>query len=164
MYTKGEYVFCGNTGICQIDGITTLELDGIDSGRQYYLMHPVYSDKSTIYKPIDSAATAIRPALTKKEAENLISQIDNIDPLIIESEKEIEKTYKESIRSNDPKALISLIKTINNRKEIRMQKGFKMTAMDTRFIKIAEDFLYGELSISLDMNKVDIKEHLKELI
>ena len=162
MFKKGEFVFCGNTGICQIEGITTLDLDGVDNLRKYYLMHPVFSNGSSLYKPVDSAPTTIRPALVKKEAESLIKEIPSIDIIEITDEKNIEKQYKELIRSSDPKALISLIKTILMRKEARLLKGFKMTALDTRYIKLAEDYLYGELSVALDIPKLEVKDIVSE--
>lgn len=164
MYQKGEYVVCGNNGICQVDGITTLNLEGVDKNRQYYLMHPVFSSGSTVYRPADTDDGSIRPALNREEASALLKEIPSIETIPIADEKTLEKTYRELIHSSDPKALVQLIKTIHLRKEKRLLKGFKVTALDSRYFKQAEDFLYGELSVALDISRAEMKTYMAELI
>ncbi len=161
MYKKGQYVICGVNGICQVEDITTLNLDGVDKTRKYYLLKPVFSNGSTVYKPID-LDEGMRPALSKKQAEELITEIPSIDTIAIADEKTLEKTYKDLIHSSDPKALVSLIKTIHLRKEKRLLKGFKVTALDSRYFKQAEDFLYGELSVALDIPRNEVRDYICE--
>ena len=161
MYKKGQYVICGVNGICQVEDITTLNLDGVDKSRKYYLLKPVFSNGSTVYKPID-LDEGMRPALNKKQAEELITEIPSINTIAIADEKTLEKTYKDLIHSADPKALVSLIKTILMRKEKRLLKGFKVTALDSRYFKQAEDFLYGELSVALDIPRNEVRDYISE--
>ncbi|MCR4990068.1 MAG: CarD family transcriptional regulator [Lachnospiraceae bacterium] len=160
MYKKGQFVVCGVNGICQVEDITTLNLDGIDRTRKYYLLKPVFSNGSTVYKPTDMEDKSLRLALNKKQAEELISEIPSIDTIAIADEKTLEKTYKDLIHSCDPKALVSLIKTIHLRKEKRLLKGFKVTALDSRYFKQAEDFLYGELSVALNIPKNEVRDFI----
>ena len=70
MYEIGEYVVCGNNGICQVEAVTTLNLEGVDKSRKYYLMKPVFSNGSTVYKPTDLDDGSIRPALNRKGSSN----------------------------------------------------------------------------------------------
>lgn len=161
MYKKGQYVICGINGICQVEDITTLNLDGVDKSRKYYLLKPVFSNGSTVYKPID-LDDGMRPALSKKQAEALITEIPSIDTIAIADEKTLEKTYKDLIHSSDPKALVSLIKTIHLRKEKRLLKGFKVTALDSRYFKQAEDFLYGELSVALNIPRNEVRDYIAD--
>lgn len=162
MYEIGEYVVCGNNGICQVEAVTTLNLEGVDKSRKYYLMKPVFSNGSTVYKPTDLDDGSIRPALNRKEAEELIDSMPEIETIPIADEKTLEKTYKDLIHSSDPKALVQLIKTILLRKEKRLLKGFKITALDSRYFKQAEDFLYGELSVALDVPRNQMKEYIAD--
>lgn len=162
MYKKGEYIICGNNGICQVDDITTLNIDGIDKNRKYYLLKPVFASRSTVYKPVDLDDGSLRKALTKKEAAELIEEIPNIGTIPIADEKTLEQTYKEMMHSCDPKRLVSLIKTIYLRKQKRLLKGFKVTALDSRYFKQAEDFLYGELSVALNIPRAEMKDYLIE--
>lgn len=158
MFCNGNYVVCKNSGICKVEGITTLNFEGVDSNKPYYLLKPVFSNGSTIYRPVDD--DSIRSALDKSQAEKLIEDIPSIDTIPIADEKTLEKTYKELIHSCNPVKLVQLIKTIQLRKQRRLLKGFKVTALDSRYFKQAEDFLYGELAVALDITKNEVKECL----
>ena len=133
MFQKGEYVIYGNNGICLIQDITTLNIAGVNKDRQYYLLKPVYASGSTVYTPVDTAETALRHALSKDEADSLIRSIPDIPLIPLTDEKTLEKTYKEYMRSNNCKAWVQLIKTIYLRKERRLMKGYKVTALDNRY-------------------------------
>ena len=164
MFKKGEYVICGNNGICEVDGITTLNLEGVDQDKEFYLLKPVFSNGSTVYKPTDCEDISFRRALGFDEAKELIEQIPSIGTIPIADEKTLEKTYKELIHSCNPTSLVQLIKTIYLRKQKRLQKGFKVTALDARYFKQAEDFLYGELSVALGIPRNEIKTNITSVI
>lgn len=75
-----------------------------------------------------------------------------------------EKTYKEYMHQNSCEAWLMLIKTIYLRKETRISKGCKVTALDSRYFKLAEDFLYGELAVALDKPRNEIRDFIVETI
>ncbi|MBD5546702.1 MAG: CarD family transcriptional regulator [Lachnospiraceae bacterium] len=164
MFQKGEYVIYGNNGICLIQDITTLNIPGVDKNRQYYLLKPVYASGSTVYTPVDTAETSLRHALSKDEADSLIRSIPDIPLIPLADEKTLEKTYKEYMRSNNCKAWVQLIKTIYLRKERRIMKGYKVTALDNRYFNLAETSLYGELSIALGKPRDEVKSYISSCI
>ncbi|MCI8936369.1 MAG: CarD family transcriptional regulator [Lachnospiraceae bacterium] len=164
MFQKGEYVIYGNNGICLIQDITTLNIAGVNKDRQYYLLKPVYASGSTVYTPVDTAETALRHALSKDEADSLIRSIPDIPLIPLTDEKTLEKTYKEYMRSNNCKAWVQLIKTIYLRKERRLMKGYKVTALDNRYFNLAETSLYGELSIALGKPRDEVKSYISSCI
>lgn len=157
MYQIGEYVVCRNKGVCRLDQITTLDLPGVSKERKYYILKPVYAAGSTVYIPIDTDDSSLRLALSDKEANCLISSIPEIPIIPLADEKTLETTYKEAIRQNTCEALIQLLKTLYLRKQKRIMRGAKITSLDSRYYKMAEDFLYGELSVSLSKSKEEIK-------
>jgi len=164
MYKEGEYIVCGINGICQVEGTTTLNINGVDKTREYYLLKPVFSNKSVVYKPTDLDDGTLRKALTRDEAKKLLDSIPSIETLAIGDEKTLEKTYKELIHSSNPANLVTLIKTIHLRKEKRLLKGFKITALDSRYFKQAEDYLYSELSVALDTPREEIRDFVSRQI
>lgn len=164
MYQKGDYVIYGNNGICLIQDITTLNIPGVDKNRKYYLLKPVYVSGSTVYTPVDTADASLRHALSKEEADCLIKSIPDIPLIPLTDEKTLEKTYKEYMRSNSCKAWIQLIKTIYLRKEKRIMKGYKVTALDNRYFNLAETSLYGELSIALGKPRDEVKSYISSCI
>lgn len=164
MYSIGQYVSCGNKGVCTIENVTTLDISGVDKEKMYYILKPCYVAASTVYVPVDSPATSMRPILTKEEAQELIAMIPDIPMLTIENEKFVEQDYKAALKTNRCEEWVKIIKTIYARKQKRLQAGRKETAVDGKYFKIAEDNLYGELAIVLGMQRNEVFEYISEYL
>ena len=164
MFAIGDYVISGNNGICLIQDITTLDISGVDKSRKYYSLKPVFASGSTVYVPLDTADTTMRKALSKEEALSVIKSIPEIPFIPLADEKTLERTYKKYIRQNSCEGWIKLIKTIYLRKEKRILKGCKVTAVDSRYFKQAEDYLYGEFSVALDMTKDEVRAYIEDTL
>ena len=160
MFSIGQDVICGNKGVCTIEDITTLDISGVDKAKMYYILKPRYVTASTVYVPVDSAAISMRTILTKEEAESLIRSIPEIPVLDIKNEKLVEQDYKNCMKTNCCTEWVKLIKTIYERKQKRVQAGRKETAIDSKYFKIAEDNLYGELAVALDMERGQVCEYI----
>ena len=53
MYQVNDHVVYGNYGICVVKAIGKLEMDSAAKDRLYYTLEPLYSEKNTIYTPVD---------------------------------------------------------------------------------------------------------------
>jgi CarD family transcriptional regulator len=53
---------------------------------------------------------------------------------------------------------VKIIKTLYVRKHERISQGKKLTFTDEKYLGIAQDFLYGELSIAMDLEKDKIED------
>lgn len=115
---------------------------------------------STVYVPVDSAGKSMRRVLKRDEAQKLIREIPDIPLLAITNDKLSEQMYRECIKTNDCGELIKIIKTIYLRKQKRLQAGRKVTAVDAKYFHIAEDSLYGELAVALEMPKDEVEEYI----
>ena len=106
--------------------------------------------------------------MKEEEAWKLIREMEAVDEVLVENEKERERIYKEAISSRDPKRLIRIMKTMYLRRQKRLRDGKKSTAMDERYFKLAENHLYSELAFSLGIQKSEvnkiIEENIKETI
>ena len=160
MFKTGEYVVYGRTGICQVTGVTTMKMDGSSSERLYYILRPGGETEGKIFTPVEGGKQVLRGIITKEEAEKLIDEIPSIETLSIENEKFREDSYKNCIRTCECRDLLRIIKTIYIRKQARLSHGKKTTATDERYLKLAEDHLYSEFSMLLDIPK----EHMADYI
>lgn len=158
MFKVGEYVVCGNNGVCKINDITTLNISGVDKKRKYYMLKPIYSETSTVYLPVDSGSVSMRRILSKMEADTLLDSIPQTQVLVIRDEKAAEMLYRECVQSNNCGEWMKLWKTLYFRKKSRLEKGHKVTAVDSRYYKLAEEKLCGELALVLGMEKKEIAE------
>ena len=159
MYKKGEYVVVGNKGVCTIDNITTLDISGVDKEREYYILKPVYVPQSTVYVPTDNAET-MRRVLTRDEVEHLIREIPEIPLIDTVNDKLLEQEYKGCMKTNSCVAWVRIIKTIYLRKQKRLEAGRKVTAVDAKYYRIAEDNLYGELAVVLNIPKAEVEYYI----
>lgn len=164
VFKKGEYVVCGNNGICKVTDVATLNMNGAPKDRLYYILKPVYAESSTVYIPVDNHKVAIRPALTAEETHALIEKIPSLDLIWVENEKQRELTYKECLKQNTCEDYVRIIKTLYLRKQDRLAKGQKIIGLDERYLKQAEDFLYGELAVALGIEKQGVQAYITEEI
>lgn len=164
MFKKDDYVVCGNNGICRVTDVTTLNMAGAPKDRLYYILKPVYAESSTVYIPVDNHKVMIRPALSKEEAHALIEKIPSLEQVWVENEKQREYTYKECLKQNTCEEYVRIIKTLYLRRQDRLAKGQKTIGLDERYLKQAEEFLYGELAVALGIEKKSVEEYITEEI
>lgn len=160
MFEKGRHIVYGTTGVCRIEDITSPDMAGVGN-RLYYVLIPCFQKGNRIFTPVDSDKVPIRAVMTKDEAAALIDAIPEIDELWEKDDKVREKKYKEAIRSCDPREWIRIIKTSYLRQEERRVQGKKATTVDERYFHSAEEHLYSELAVALEMSKEEVKTYIK---
>ena len=151
MFETGEYVVYGRTGICQVTGVTTMKMDGSSSERLYYILRPGGETEGKIFTPVEGGKQVLRGIITKEEAEKLIDEIPSIETLSIENEKFREDSYKKCIRTCECR-------------QARLSHGKKTTATDERYLKLAEDHLYSEFSMLLDIPKEHMAGYIEQRV
>jgi CarD family transcriptional regulator len=164
MYAKGEYVAKANTGVCVIEDIVLKRLTETSDEKEYYCLAPIADSRAKFFVPVESDKSNLRKAMTEDEAWELIHEIPDIESKWIESDKFREQEYKNAMRSNDPKALVSIIKNLYLRNKQREEQGKKVTAIDERYFRMAETALYSEIAHALDKQKEDMKHLIFDTI
>ena len=100
----------------------------------------------------------------EKEGANKIAiahnKNDKIETLENLDNKYIEKTYKELLYNGDIEDLIKIIKTTYIRNDNRLKSNKKISDKDKTYFEKAEEYLYNELSISLDMSFDETKDYI----
>lgn len=162
MFEKGEYIIYGVSGVCQVEDVTTMEMEGVPRDRLYYVLAPVSQKGGKIFTPVDNEKTPMRRVLTREEATGLIDRIPEIEELWISSEKLRENKYKECMRSGDCREWIRIIKTLYLRNQERSAQGKKVTATDEKYLHMAEECLYSELEIPLEIPKNQVEQYIVE--
>ena len=164
MYRISEYVVKANTGICKIDEIVTRSLSETSEAKEYYVLIPVDDPRAKVFVPVLSDKSNMRRAMDEQQARDFIYSIPGIGVKWIENDKSREQEYKNAMKSNDPASLVSIIKNLYLRSRERENQGKKVTAVDDRYFKMAENALNSELAHALGKNKDDIKTLIAETI
>ncbi len=157
MFNVNEYIVYGSEGVCMVEEIGHPQIVGLDANKQYYTLVPAFRS-GKIYTPVDSPIL-MRRVISKAEANELVCNIPNI-PFNLDVPKDFKLAgayYKELVRTYECEKLVSVIKYIGNRqKELSLiKKG--LSALETRYLKTAEDMLYSELGFALGISPSDVK-------
>ncbi len=164
MYEKGQYIVYGIRGVCQVMDITTMERPGSPEGRLYYVLRPCCQTNGKIVAPVDSKMTVMRPVISRDEALELIDGMDDVPELTVTNDKLREERYKEALKSCDCQVWVSMMKALYLRRRERMARGKRMTDLDERYFRTAEDNLYSELSLALGVPKEEMSEVIRKRV
>lgn len=160
MFEVGDYIVYGLNGVCKVEEVGPMESSSDLSEKLYYTLLPVYVSGSRIITPVDNKKVKMRPIITKPEVMELINNMKQCEPLWIDADREREEVYRQAIKDTNSFALIRMIKALYLRKESRLAEGKKATASDEKYFKLAEESLYGEFAIALDMDRKDVNEYI----
>ncbi len=164
MFNVGDFVVYGNAGVCKVDEIGPLVKMNFPKEKIFYTLVPVYSKGSKVFTPVDSEKVILRPVLSKKDAKELIYEMDEVKEMDIQDNKKREEVFKQCIRDCDCRDLVKVIKTIYQRKKERIAEGKKVTAGDEKILHMAEDNLNRELAVALDVEMSIVEEFLDKKI
>lgn len=164
MFEVGDYIVCGNNGICTIESISTIDIPDVDPDRLYYILQPVYAKSSVVYIPVDNEKIVMRKVLTKDQVNELIDHIPEIETIVELNDKLREEKFKECMKHYACEDWIKVIKTLYLRRQERLEKGQKVTATDARYLKSAEDNLYCEFAMALGIEKQEVEAYIEKCI
>lgn len=164
MFEVGEFVVYGSKGVCRIVDISHIDISGADKDRLYYVLSPIGDKNAKIYAPTDNPKITMRKVISKEEADKLILELPEIELLWVPDDKQREAKYKEVMRTCDYRAWVSIVKTLYLRKKERTAQGKKITALDERYMKAAENELYSELSLTLGIPREEMEDYIKDKI
>lgn len=164
MLAKGEYIVCGNKGVCMVEDISTVHMEGVDNHKLFYFLRPVSLKSSIIYIAVDNKIPSIRRILTREEALTLIDSLPSIECLCIPDDRNAEAVYRESFHKNDIVEMIKIMKISYFKRQERISQGRKVAAVDDKYYKLASESLFGELAISLDIDIQEIEQFILDKI
>ena len=146
--------------VCKITNITN------KYNNLYYELSPI-NDNSLKIDVLTSNNDSIRELISKEDIYKIINSIPSIKTIDLDN-KYIENEYKELLKNSTHEDLISIIKTAYLRNNERIKQNKKLSDKDKNYFEKAEEYLYNEFSIVLNMNYDDTKkfviDKVKELI
>ena len=139
MFKINDYIVYGPMSVCKIIDIIEEENPYIGL-KSYYVIQPVYSDKSTIIKiPVDSKKVFMRHLISQREVLSIIESIPNLKVLDINNDKQRSQQFK------------SIIKSININEQEKLSSGKKLSKTDEDFKKTAKKLINEEFATVLNI-------------
>lgn len=162
MYQVEDYVVYGNEGVCQIEAIEELDIGG--EARMYYKLQPAYRS-GTVFTPVDTKVF-MRPVISVEIANELIDSIPSIEAETggPTNASNLKDKYSKILQTNDVTDLVQLIKTVQAKGAIAETKNKKMGQTDKTYMRKAEELLYGELAVALDIPRNGVQQYMEKRI
>ena len=161
MYQAGDLILYGRTGVCRVEEITSVKQRGVEGEVRYYVLKPLYQS-CNITIPVDSNRVFSRPIISREEAQRMIAAIPTVkaEPYHNRNLNQLREYYKARMETYDCADLIELTMSLYAKKrEVEAQKR-KFGAVDERFMKEAEDLLFGELAVALDIQRDEVRSYI----
>jgi CarD family transcriptional regulator len=164
MYSIGDMVVYGSTGVCRVTDITRPDFSDASDERLYYVLTPQYQN-GVIYTPVDTKVF-MREVITVPEIEALVSEIPTVEARgYYSSSVQLLTAYYETIlKSYRCIDLAKLVLSIRAKKKELESQNRKLGQIDARFMKRAEELLFGELAVVLDLAPDAVPAWLEERI
>lgn len=160
-FAIGDLIIYGETGVCRVEGV--VERPFLDSMQNCYKLQPIYQS-CVIYTPVENSTVFMRRIITKDEADSLIESVRAVTPDVISgsSPRELSEKYDKIIKSHDCSRLLSFIFSIYEKKDRIAETKKKLSAVDERYLKKAEDLLFGEFAVAIGIEKSSVKGYIED--
>ena len=163
MFQPGEKIVYGTTGVCTVQEVTPRDdLPGTAPGTLYYALEPL-SGSGIIYLPVD-APVFMRPVITRQEAEALVARIPEMAAEAYHQRnlQMLRNHYQEVLQSHDCDKLLEMTMSIHVKEKQASKAGRKLGQIDARFQKRAEELLWGELAVALEIPVEEVPRYIQE--
>lgn len=164
MFQIGDLIIYGGTGVCRVQEITSREVP--DGGtRPFYTLQPLYQ-RCTITAPADSDKVFMRPIISGSEADRLIDTIPHRSAEAYHDRalRQLAKYYEDKIKSHDCGELIELTMSIHAKMELAASQNRKIGSVDERFMKRAQELLFGEFAAALGIEPDEVPGYIRDRI
>lgn len=160
MYKIKDVVMYGKMGACEITDIKVPEDMKVARNQLYYVLKPLH-ENCVIYTPVDTKVF-MRPTITAEEAERLIALIPSLtaEDFSDDSAKDLVKRYEKAIETHDCEELLRLTMSIYAKKQFIEQHGRIFGQIDKKYMKQAEDLLFGEISFALGIARDEVPDYI----
>lgn len=163
MYQIGELILYGGTGVCRVTDIVAKKFSRTEPEKLYYILTPLYQT-GTITTPVENSKVFTRPVISRDEAISLIDEIPNIHAEAYHNPnlQQLENHYKSELESHDCMDLLRLTMSTYQKKREREKAKLKFGAVDRRYMERAENLLFGELAVALDIERDSVPSFIED--
>lgn len=160
MFTAGETIIYGAQGICKVEGVT--EMTAGREKKSYYMLSPIYTDRSTIYVPMDNEKLLanMRYVLSKQEIDRLIDDANKQETTWIEDDLARREHCAAVIKGGDRMALMQLIEMLYLHRESLKETKKHFHISDERYLREAERLIHDEFSFVLEIPREDVPNYI----
>lgn len=161
MFSEGELVVYGGEGVCRAEAVGPSDILGTDKKKEYYTLRPL-SRTGQVLTPVDTKVL-IRPVLSAQEAKELVEQLPDLtlEQPLPANPHAWKEYYQATVTSYDCRRTAALLQLLAKKRIEALRIGRKPSQMDERYEKRAENQLYSELAVSLDIPREEVEDYIR---
>ena len=161
MYSVGDVIVYGSTGVCEIVDITVNKIGGVR--RKYYVLKPREATKNSIYVPMDNSSLTgrMREVHTADDLYRLVDEAKEGTVDWVDNTNERSLKYKTIIAEGKTEEIIKLVRKLVSHRASLESEGGHMSKSDERVYKEAVNNLYNEFS---DILGIEMEEMLDMIL
>ena len=162
-YKINDIILYGSAGICRIGEITEKIIDS--AVFRYYILNPVYDEKSTIFVPLENKELIgkIRDIPTEEEIDNAVSSVCNETADWISDSAKRKDYLKQVTDFGSVYQLLSALKALYTYREKQFDCGKKLHVADEFYLKDIEKILADEFAYIKNFERSSVRSFLKNL-
>ena len=161
MFAAGDLVIYGGEGVCRVESVGMPETEGIDKTKAYYTLSPLYRT-GQVMTPVDTGVL-MRPVMTPAEADAFLTALPELpaEEPAGASQRAIKDHYHAVVTSYDCRRMAAMIKYTCRRRRDALRRGRKVSQLDERYLRRAEEQLYGELAAVLGIDRQEVCAYIQ---
>ena len=161
MFAAGDLVVYGGEGVCRVESVGTPDTSGYDKTKEYYTLAPLYRS-GQVMTPVDTRVL-MRPVMTAAEAAGFLAALPQLPPEAPEGpgQRAAKDHYHAVVTSYDCGRMAAMIKYACRRRRWARQHNRKISQLDERYLRRAEEQLYGELAVALGVDRHEVCAYIQ---
>ncbi len=161
MFSDGEYVMYGGSGVCRIDGKEKRSFDGIHE-TEYCKLIPYSSEHSVYYIPADTIEQKVRRLISKEDIYSLIDRLPEIEEMWDSDSNKRKEIFGSLLKSGNYDKIFCLVKSVYNQRRKITAAGRKLASADEKAMKAAENIINQEFSVVLGIKPEEVIAFISE--
>lgn len=78
--------------------------------------------------------------------------------------QELSEHYRSILGTHSTVDLVEIIKSVYHKKKEAAAAGRRVSQLDDRYMKLAEELLHGELSVALEIPRDEVREYIRQRV
>lgn len=155
MYAAGDMVMHAGTGVCKIDEIRK-ENFGENGGQEYYVLRPIYENKSQIFVPVEKGDGRMRNLLSEEEIYTVLDTVPECSTIWVSDDRARQEKFSQVLHAGNRADVIKLISELHEKRREVAKRGKRLHFADQHVLEEAEKIVNQEVAYVFHLDIKDV--------
>lgn len=162
-FSVNDTVIYGTHGVCTVEEISKREFCGTTG--DYYTLKPVFSDRSTIYVPVEkNTDPKPRKVMSESEVYEVIRDLPASQCAWVENDMARKNAFSGILKSGSASEIAGLVKTLYEKHASLEKQNKRLHSADKRVLSEAEKMFHEEVAYVLNIERDSVAPFISETL